>query len=273
MTADPFSLTTADMPPLWEGRFYDRIGSTSDEALAQVRAGAITQPTLFLTDEQTAGRGRGRAAGSWTSTAGNLAVSFVYFPTSPVRDWPALSYVAGLVLARALEEDCGFPADQIRLKWPNDVFVAGGKVAGLLLETATAPGGRQALVLGMGLNIEAAPALDRPDYVARDLRALGYGGTGRDLVVSLIRRWAEAVELFDRNQAGPRKQLFRDWQAHALYLNEEITVRIDQDREERGTFIGLDESNGALKLVTTSGQLRTVLAGDVMLAAASAGKS
>ena len=96
MTAHPFLLEAADLPSPWSGRFYDQIGSTSDEALAKVQAGEIDAPTLFLTDEQTAGRGRGRSAGSWTSTAGNLAVSFAHFPTAQVRDWPVLSYVAGL---------------------------------------------------------------------------------------------------------------------------------------------------------------------------------
>ena len=266
MTAHPFLLEAADLPSPWSGRFYDQIGSTSDEALAKVQAGEIDAPTLFLTDEQTAGRGRGRSAGSWTSTAGNLAVSFAHFPTAPVRDWPVLSYVAGLVLARALKEDCGFPASQICLKWPNDVFVAGGKVAGLLLETATAPSGQQALVLGMGLNIEAAPTLDRSDYVARDLRALGYGGSARGLVVKLIPRWAEAVHRVDLTSSAGHQHIFRDWQAQALYLNEEISVRLDQETRIEGQFIGLDETTGALKLRMKNGELRSVMAGDVMLA-------
>ena len=268
MTAHPFDLEAADMPSPWEGRFYERIGSTSDEALAWVKAGEITAPTLYLTDEQTAGRGRGRAAGSWSTNAGNLAVSFVHFPQSPVRDWPALSYVAGLVLARTLTDVCGFPEDSIRLKWPNDAFVSGGKVAGLLLETATAPTGQQALVLGMGLIIENAPDLDRPDYIARDLRSLGYEGPAKPVVLALIRNWAEAVRRFDLD-SGSRAPLFRAWQSRALYLNEEINVRIDTETQVRGLFIGLDEDSGALRLKMSNGEIRTVLAGDVMLHASS----
>ena len=268
MTAHPFDLEAADLPSPWAGRFYDQIGSTSDEALALVRSGAVTAPTLFLTDEQTAGRGRGRASGSWSTNAGNLAVSFAHFPQSPVRDWPALSYVAGLVLARTLTDVCGFPEDSIRLKWPNDAFVSGGKVAGLLLETATAPTGQQALVLGMGLNIETAPQLDRPDYVARDLRALGYNGPAKAVVLGLIHNWAEAVRRFDLD-SGSRAHLFREWQSRALYLNEEINVRIDAENQLRGQFIGLDDETGALKLKMSNGEIRTVLAGDVMLHASS----
>ena len=55
-----------------------------------------------MAGEQTAGRGRGRGAGSWSTNRGNLAVSFVHFPTAPQADWFALSYAAGLALARVL---------------------------------------------------------------------------------------------------------------------------------------------------------------------------
>ncbi|MGB1157603.1 MAG: biotin--[acetyl-CoA-carboxylase] ligase [Alphaproteobacteria bacterium] len=268
MTARPFDLTPTDLPSPWQGRFHDQLGSTSDEALALVRAGEVDGPTLILTHEQTAGRGRGRAAGSWTSTAGNLAISFIHFPHSPVRDWPALSYMAGLVLARTLRDVCGFPEASIGLKWPNDVFISGGKVAGLLLETVSLPQGRgQALVLGLGLNIETAPTLDRPDYIARDLRSLGYDGSARDVVLHLINGWAEAVERFDR-EPGPRHQLFRDWQARALYLGEDIRVRLDGDEQISGQFIGLDQETGALRLKLPGGKVRTIMAGDVMLASA-----
>ena len=267
MSAAPFDITAADIPAPWTGRFYSEIGSTSDEALALVRAGEIDQPTLILTERQTSGRGRGRGAGSWSTTDGNLAVSFIHFPTSPVQDWSALSYAAGLMIARVLREVCGFPDETVRLKWPNDVFVSGGKIAGLLLETVQAPGGRQALVLGLGLNIATAPTLDRADYVARSLAELGYIEPPRAVVLSLINQWIDVTTRFDQ-QTGPRQQLFRDWQAKALYLNEEISVRIDANTRETGRFIGLDEQSGALKLQRRSGDIQLIMAGDVGLATA-----
>lgn len=63
MSAHPFDIEATDLPSPWTGRLYDQIGSTSDEALALVKAGDITTPTLFLTDHQTAGRGRGARRG------------------------------------------------------------------------------------------------------------------------------------------------------------------------------------------------------------------
>lgn len=266
MSTAPFGLTTADIPAPWSARFFDALGSTSDEALAAVRAGEITAPTLFLTSRQTAGRGRGRGAGSWSTTDGNLAVSFVHFPTAPAQDWPVMSYAAGLMIAAALEEVCGFADRSVGLKWPNDVFVAGGKVAGLLLETMRAPDGRQALVLGLGLNLVSAPEIDRADYVARSLVELGYDAPPRALVRRLIVGWSETTARFDE-QSGHRGQLFADWQAKALYLNEEISVRIDTDQRVSGRFIGLDDQSGALKLQRPSGAVQLIMAGDVGLAA------
>ena len=95
---------------------------------------------------------------------------------------------------------------------------------------------------------------------------MGYGGSARGLVVKLIHRWAEAVHRFDLTSSAGHQHIFRDWQAQALYLNEEISVRLDQETRIEGQFIGLDETTGALKLRMKNGELRSVMAGDVMLA-------
>ncbi|MDP1172125.1 biotin--[acetyl-CoA-carboxylase] synthetase, partial [Klebsiella pneumoniae] len=72
-----------------------------------------------------------------------------------------LGFVAGLALIEALEAACGTLPDtgsgagarSFRLKWPNDVLLGGAKLAGLLLEAETLPGGRRAAVIGFGVNV------------------------------------------------------------------------------------------------------------------------
>ncbi len=229
-----------------------------------MRAGEINAPTLVMAAEQTAGRGRGRGAGSWSTNRGNLAVSFVHFPTSPQADWFALSYAAGLALARVLVEVCGFDEADVGLKWPNDVFVRGAKIGGLLLETTNTPQGVPGLVLGMGVNLAHAPRLDGAAYRAANLRQLGYQGPERSVVLGLIEAWDSTTRRFDRMQA-PRTSLFRDWQSRAMYLNEAITVRLEGDRQKVGVFLGLDERSGALLLKLADGRIEPVVAGDVGL--------
>lgn len=229
-----------------------------------LRAGEITTPTLIMAGEQTAGRGRGRGAGSWSTNRGNLAVSFVHFPTAPQADWFALSYAAGLSLARVLVEVCGFDEAEVGLKWPNDVFVRGAKIGGLLLETAATPQGVPALVLGMGVNLAHAPQLEGAAYRAENLRKLGYDGPEKPVIRGLIEAWDSTTAGFDRMQA-PRTPLFRDWQAKAMYLNQEITVRLSPGQHKTGVFIGLDEQTGALRLRHSDGTIEPIVAGDVGL--------
>ena len=217
-----------------------------------------------MAGEQTAGRGRGRGAGSWSTNRGNLAVSFVHFPTAPQADWFALSYAAGLALARVLVDVCGFNDAEVGLKWPNDVFVRGAKIGGLLLETAATPQGVPALVLGMGVNLAHAPQLEGAAYRAESLRKRGYGGPEKPVILGLIEAWDSTITRFDRMQA-PRTSLFRDWQAKAMYLNETITVRLDPGQRKTGVFIGLDEQTGALRLRHPDGTIESIVAGDVGL--------
>lgn len=124
----------------------DRIDSTNSELMRRVRDGH-TQPTLLLARQQTAGRGRlGR---QWLSAAGagaeaeSLTFS-LSLPLAP-RDWAGLSLAVGVSLADSLH-----PA--LRLKWPNDLWLDGRKLGGILIETAALDGQRQVIV-GVGLNL------------------------------------------------------------------------------------------------------------------------
>ena len=185
----------------------------------------------------------------------------MHFPTAPQADWFALSYAAGLALARVLVDVCGFNDAEVGLKWPNDVFVRGAKIGGLLLETAATPQGVPALVLGMGVNLAHAPQLEGAAYRAENLRAgVWWSGEAGDPGCS---RPGIRQPRFDRMQA-PRTPLFRDWQAKAMYLNRDH-VRLDPGQRKTGVFIGLDEQTGALRLRHPDGTIEPIVAGDVGL--------
>jgi BirA family biotin operon repressor/biotin-[acetyl-CoA-carboxylase] ligase len=139
--------------------WHAEIGSTNTRALEL--ATAVDQPTPLLigADRQTAGRGRG--GNRWWSTTGALTFSLVLDPTEDFlgpdvppltpAHWPRLSLVAALALCHELERL--IPEITAQLKWPNDVHVAGRKLAGILVETASSPGSTPRLVLGMGVNV------------------------------------------------------------------------------------------------------------------------
>jgi BirA family biotin operon repressor/biotin-[acetyl-CoA-carboxylase] ligase len=130
------------------------IDSTNTELMRRARAGRF-DPVLLVAEHQTAGRGRlGRdwhsgASGSNARQACPSLTFSIGIPLAP-RDWSGLSLAVGLSLVESLHPD-------LRLKWPNDVYFQGRKLAGILIETvgiADTPGARYAVV-GVGINLHA----------------------------------------------------------------------------------------------------------------------
>ncbi|MFM7024960.1 MAG: biotin--[acetyl-CoA-carboxylase] ligase [Limnohabitans sp.] len=122
------------------------IDSTNAELMRRARTGQ-TEPTLLVAERQTAGRGRmGRP---WQSAPGDSLTFSLGLPFAP-RDWSGLSLAVGLSLAESLHPEIG-------LKWPNDLWVAGHKLAGILIEAATA-GEHSQVVIGVGINIRPRSA-------------------------------------------------------------------------------------------------------------------
>ena len=119
-------------------------GSTNSVLLERARGGDI-RPRLLMAEEQT--QGRGRQGRPWQSSAGASLTFSLALPLKP-QDWLGLSLAAGVALADALD-----PAGHhITLKWPNDLWLHGRKLGGILIETVAAAHTR-VCVVGVGINI------------------------------------------------------------------------------------------------------------------------
>jgi BirA family biotin operon repressor/biotin-[acetyl-CoA-carboxylase] ligase len=127
----------------------ETVSSTQDVAHELAAAGAPAG-TLVLANEQTSGRGRhGR---QWTSNPGaGVWLTMIEHPTDPASA-DVLSLRVGLALARALDQ---FAADRVHLKWPNDVYSAGRKLAGVLAEARWRDGAIEWVAVGVGINVVA----------------------------------------------------------------------------------------------------------------------
>lgn len=226
-----------------------RLDSTNAEALRQ--AATLGAPTWIMTRDQTAGRAR-RGRG-WVMPAGNLAASLAARPPGPPADLSLYSFVAALALHEALAAVCG-PAARLAIKWPNDVLLNGGKVAGILLES-TGQGGRGGIALAVGIGVNLAAA---PDAAALEPRAVApvsvLGETGHkvspedflDLLAPAFARWQQQLETLG---FAPIRSA---WLARAARLGQIITARIGATTRS-GRFEGIDDS-GALILVTAAGR-------------------
>jgi len=133
-------------------RFDEVTGSTQVTALRMAAEGA-PEWTLVAAGHQTAGRGR--LEREWRDAPGRgLLFSLVLRPNLAPADGGLLTLLAGTTLAHACRE----VADQrAACKWPNDVLVAGRKVAGILAESVVVNDAFEHVVLGVGLNLGAPP--------------------------------------------------------------------------------------------------------------------
>jgi BirA family biotin operon repressor/biotin-[acetyl-CoA-carboxylase] ligase len=232
-----------------------RTDSTNAEALRL--APSLSGPAWIMTREQFAGRGRrGR---EWTMPAGNFAGTLVLHVQAGVGA-AQLSFVAALALHDALADVCG-PAARLAIKWPNDVLLNGGKVAGILLESAGSGQGMTALAVGIGVNLAAAPGTGQVEPGALTpvsiLSETGHAVLPEDfldLLAPAFARWHGQMQAFG---FAPIRHA---WLARAARLGEPIIARTGTS-ESRGVFEGIDDS-GALVLRTAAGR-QVIPAADV----------
>lgn len=225
-----------------------QVDSTNAEAMRLTST--ITGPTWILAHQQTAGRGRrGRA---WADPPGNFAATLLLRPTGSPVDVSLFSFVAALALHEALAAACG-PSARLAIKWPNDVLLNGGKVAGILLESTGQGGSVSALAIGIGVNLSEAPdpSAVEPGAMAPVAVRSETGHTVSaeeflDLLAPAFARWQAQLETWG---FAPIRTA---WMARAAKLGQVITARTGQNNRT-GTFDGIDDA-GALVLTTAAGR-------------------
>lgn len=234
----------------------DETGSTNADLLAALPA--LVAPTLLVARSQTAGRGR--AGRSWLSATGkSLTFSLAWKFTAPLHALVGLPLAVGVALADALAT---FNV-AATLKWPNDLLQDGRKLAGILIETASA--GRAAngatwAVIGIGINL----ALD--DSVAQRIgqpvaNVPGLAKEDQNVVVAaLLSRLAEALVQFEREGLAA---FTRRWNALNAYAGRPVVILDGGKLLHEGVAVGVDEI-GRFVLDTAAGRV-AVMAGDVSL--------
>ena len=215
-------------------------------------------PTLqgaawLLAHEQTAARGRrGRA---WSTPRGNFAGTLIMPRTGSPADAALRSFVASLALREAFVATTG-QAEAFALKWPNDVLLNGGKVAGILLETQG-----DHLVIGIGVNLAHAPSAAEVEQGAVTPVSVS-GETGVAVAAevfldALAAAYARLETQFTTYGFAPIRAA---WLSHAARIGEVVTARTMRD-ETVGVFEDVD-ADGNLILSTAKGRV-AITAADV----------
>jgi BirA family biotin operon repressor/biotin-[acetyl-CoA-carboxylase] ligase len=235
---------------------YYRIGSTSTAAMEAASAGA-PEGSVFLAEQQTAGRGRG--AHQWHSAQSvGIYCSVILRPVLPPSEALILSLAAGLAVHAAIQEiDSRINPD---LKWPNDLLLGGKKFCGILTEMNAEVTRVRHVVVGIGINVNQASFPPELQSLATSLRLVSGAEWSRAelcaaLLKSLDREYRDLLE-----KPGAHDSILRRFQERSSSVRGR-TVTVDDREEFTGLTEGLDQ-RGFLQVRTAQG-LRVVLSGTV----------
>lgn len=232
------------------------VDSTSSELMRRARVGRL-DPVLLAAEEQTAGRGR--LGKGWHSRAGQSLTFSLALPLAPA-DWSGLSLAVGVSLAQSLHPD-------VRLKWPNDLWLQQRKLGGILVETAGTGDPavhRRLVVVGVGINIArpeaaAVAALTTPDAAVLAMAPAGLsellvGLTAGEVLERVAPALVRDIQAFEAQGFGAFSQRFA--QLDAL---QGLAVRLTDGT--RGTACGVN-GQGALQVLTDQG-MRAITSSEV----------
>lgn len=239
--------------------YHESLCSTNRTARDLAAAGA-PEGTLVIAEHQSAGKGR--MDRTWIAPPGScILCSCVLYPPVPPPAVFQVTMAAGLAVARAIETVCSLPA---LIKWPNDVYVQGKKVCGILTEFLADLDRLTYAVVGVGINVNFDVA--RCPEIADTAVALS-GVTGRRCDRLAILR--EFLQEFDAGycRLGTDRGadfLRRQWQDYSLIQGKkvrildgnEVTCGVAEDVTPEGHLILFDER---------SGRKKTIYCGDVSL--------
>lgn len=237
---------------------YYKIGSTNTEAMQSAAEGA-PEGSVFLAEEQLAGRGRG--AHTWHSAQSTgIYCSVILRPAMPPSDALIFSLAAGLAMRAAVLEIA--PQLEPDLKWPNDLLLGGRKFCGVLTEMNAEATQVRHLVVGIGINVNQAKFPADLREIATSLRIeTGTEWSRVELCGALLKSLDREYRVL-ANDAGARPSILRRFEESSSSVHGR-KVSVEENSGLDGVTEGLD-GRGFLQVRTAEG-LRTVVSGTVRI--------
>jgi BirA family biotin operon repressor/biotin-[acetyl-CoA-carboxylase] ligase len=218
--------------------FLDEVDSTNNYAAKLLNEGKLAHGTVILAGNQTAGRGQ--RGNSWSSTAGNQLACSVYAETaflSADRFW-FLNLAVALAVHATIQR--AVPAEEVRIKWPNDVLVNNKKLSGILIETQWRSGVVTGAIIGVGINVNGEPDLPSSG-------ALNDFGGGASTRLELAHRLTENLEVrFQQLRQGHWNDLLEEY--HRVLWRKDVFQFAETESAEmiEGYIRGIDGAGNLL---------------------------
>ena len=237
-------------------KLYPETESTNILAMEMASQGAA-EGAVIVTETQTGGKGRlGR---KWISPKGNLYFSVILRPDIPTHKAPLITLMGAVAVVSALRKQCDV---QAAIKWPNDIFISGKKVGGLLTEMSAEPDRIKHIVLGIGVdvNMDVKSLPVEIQALTTTLAAETNGMLDRSILLrgllSELDRW---YQIFLKNPSD----VLREWEELNMTIGNRVAVA-GSGIALKGLAQGID-AEGRLILRLDDGTLRQVAAGDVTI--------
>lgn len=228
----------------WDVTLLPTAGSTNEIAAANPGRGRVV-----VADHQLSGRGR--LDRSWVTPPGTaLTFSAVVEPSLEMRHWPLLPLAAGMAVADALRAVGARPL----LKWPNDILLESGKVAGILVERIGEPG---RAIMGIGINVDLERS-ELPVPTATALSLEGIRASRTDLLGGVLAALAARLGALEADPVGFAAS-YRD---ASDTIGRDVEAHLPGGIRERGRAVGVDDS-GRLE-IDVDGRMIAMAAGDVI---------
>jgi BirA family transcriptional regulator, biotin operon repressor / biotin---[acetyl-CoA-carboxylase] ligase len=231
---------------------FESLPSTNTE-LARLASEGAAEGLAIMADEQTSGRGRLQRA--WSSPKGaGLYFSILLRPAIRPNYWPLITLMAALAVGDALREACELSTD---IKWPNDLLSGERKICGILAEAIETPAGR-AVIVGIGINLtqNAFPA-ELANLATSISEATGRQPDREVILTALLQSLSCWYPLLTQPE-----EIVAAWSRRSSYAAGKLVQVSNGNEVLQGTTCGV-EPDGALRLQTTSGEIKLVRAGDV----------
>jgi len=230
--------------------WLDEIDSTNSEQLRRAAAGLARAPQALVAMRQT--QGRGRAGRQWISpgplqSAENLCLSILMDVAVPLAELAPLTLALGVAARRALPN--------VQLKWPNDLYLAGKKMGGILVEVAKSSAKGCTVVAGIGVNLRMPQTIEI-DQEFTDLASHGLYVSARELAPLIVAQFLAAANDYGHHRLT---NFLNEWRTADALFGRELIVSDDPITRWRG--LGISKSGGLV--IGFGARRRALVAGEV----------
>lgn len=252
-----FQIRTLELPER-QAYYFDRVSSTNSIARLMALCGAA-EGTIVMSESQTLGKGRhGR---HWDCPPGKgLLISMILRPPIAIRKIPPLTLLAGVAVVESLRRSGIYRAG---IKWPNDIIIDGKKICGILAESLNSKRYGQAVIIGLGINVNQDISDLPPDCLETSTSLklkTGSHWPRLQVLKEFLTGWDLHYKCFLTSGSGYIRE---KWLQYNHTLGRTVIISRGQDSVP-GQAVDISEDGGLLVRLA-DGEIEEFLAGDVSL--------